>query len=272
MSWKDLLGKQEEKNLLWLGGTTLVSGVRRWELEGSLPLEHGWNRFLCKTNRKASFLAPGEADPDFGTDLPTLSGYLIGDRLIPDSAPFVEQPQNIFSVARRVYLLESNFPRFSRISVWEWQGKFVFRQEEFPLGPESLVQEAFQQRNGLLSGVPGVTPALQLAFRWEYWRRDQRTQQQMRTQETARQANEEAQRRARWLEIEEELFHREQNRRREIRRAPLLPPRQQTPEFPRGPEGQAAKALHQAGATLVDWQLGRSSNHAIVQWIFINHE
>jgi len=66
-----------------------------------------------------------------------------------------------------VYLVEFGLERFSRaLVVLTMDGKLVFVRQEFPQGPEPDVIRAFQDRKDSIADIVGVTPPLDLAFRF----------------------------------------------------------------------------------------------------------
>jgi hypothetical protein len=72
-------------------------------------------------------------------------------------------------------------------------GPLLFVNEAMPLGPENVVQAAFQDQMETIDHIPDVTPALDAAFRMEVFRRKE---VQRRREELERQRQEEEQRKA----------------------------------------------------------------------------
>ena len=95
MSWATLLSQDSEHVLPWIGGRAVHSATRSWSVSGQLPREHGWHRFQVSGSRRARWLGPAEADPCYDEGRPCVRGYLVGDRLVPDSAA-VKRPDGWF--------------------------------------------------------------------------------------------------------------------------------------------------------------------------------
>ena len=192
MGWQDLLSKTEMITVPWTGGRSICLRGRTWTLEGRIPLEHGWHRFNIDGSRKATWAGAGESAPDFDEKRKKARGYLVGDRLIPDGTSLVMDPAKIIEQSLDVHLIEEGMERFARAMVVQHEdGKWIFIRQEFPLGPEGDVAFAYQDRKQTVNDIPGVTPALDLAFRWETWRRDQT---EAHRQEIERQRQEEERR------------------------------------------------------------------------------
>ena len=172
MGWKDLLGADEEITLPWLGGRTVHNKERSWSIEGALPREYGWYRFNISGGRKAALLGESDIDPDYGAGFPVIRGYLVGDRIIHYDAKVTVDPAQILHNSGRIYLVEPGLDRFSlALGVRDLFGKIIFMSVEFPEGPEAEVIEAYQDRTDSVDHIKGVTPALDLAFRYLSWQR-----------------------------------------------------------------------------------------------------
>ena len=169
MSWRDLLAPEggEERVLPWLGGRDVSSINRTWAIQGKRPPEFGWFQFTL-TGRKARLKnsEPQLADPDFEAgDL--LTGYLVGDRFIPDGVSVTPDPEKLIAHTIQVYCVEQGLERFTRATVVRMrEDKLVFLRMEWPTGPETQVIEAYQDRKESVTKIHGVIPALDLAFRW----------------------------------------------------------------------------------------------------------
>jgi hypothetical protein len=282
MGWADLLGQQETVVAPWLGGRRIVSGVRRWTIDGPLPPEHGWYSFTVTGGRKARTGAPATADSELFAKSERVSGYLIGNRLMADDVALELDSARIIDHTRVVHLLEPGLDRFGRILAAVHDERVVYLQPELPLGPEGDVLEAFEDRKPSLDHVAGVTPALHMVYRWYSWWRDER-EQQLR-------AEEERQRRE-----EEQQLREEEQRRREEEQARLRIERAQAAERERlaqealerrrqqeargrrratnrtiGSEREhAQRVLAEAGAELLDWTQSRGANQAVVSFRFL---
>ena len=165
MSWRDLVSQPEEIILPWLGGRKICSPERNWTIEGPLPTEYGWYGFEVDGGRKAKLQAVRlpPLDP-FST---TFVGYLVGDRFIRNDARIDPDPDKLVWQTEPVFLVEPGHDRFCRAKVGlHADGNLIFERLEFPLGPENDALAAYQDRKDNLDGIKGVTPALDLAFRW----------------------------------------------------------------------------------------------------------
>ncbi len=173
MGWRALLQKKDETIVSpWVGGRYVRTNTRTWTIEGQLPAEHGWHEFNVK-GRKARHMTKTETP--FGVLRDVVQGYLVGDRMVPDS---VAVAPNIAELARnfeRAHLIEAGLGRFTRISAGRSceAGPLLFECEQMPLGPEEEVQAAYLDRRESLAAIAGVSPALDAAFRLESHRREQ---------------------------------------------------------------------------------------------------
>lgn len=171
MSWRDHLQKSEDTAVLpWTGGRKLLGREAEHFVEARLPPEHGWHVFRILV-RKALFVTESEPRPD---DLRwPVVGYLVGDRMVPDGARCDPDPRRIVEFSETVHLIEPGLDRFARVSAGRIRsdGPLVYRGPEMPCGPEDDVLRAYQDRAASVDAVPGVTPALDAAFRMESWQR-----------------------------------------------------------------------------------------------------
>lgn len=190
MIWKDLLQTADETVVSpWIGGRTVQTYDRTWRLKGRLPPEHGWHVFtVC--NREVRWKETTEALADILRGV--VRGYLVGDLLIPENEARIE-PDIAALAARfeRVHLVEPGLDRFARISAGRSfeSGPYIYHGQEFPLGPEDTVLQAFLDGSGSVDTVAGVPPALDVAFRVETWRRAET--EKRRQEERLRQEREE---------------------------------------------------------------------------------
>jgi hypothetical protein len=161
-----------------------------------MPPEHGWYRFNVSGGRGAE-LASKELqplDPAWGDGLRKLKGYLVGDRFIPDFARVDPDPSKLIQQTTIVYCVEPGLERFARATVViDREDRLVFLSQEFPMGSEESVTRAYQDRALSIAGIPGVTPPLDLAFRWLTY---QRLQKEKRAEELRRLRAEEEKKRA----------------------------------------------------------------------------
>ena len=172
MGWADLLSTPETRVLPWLGGRTVYGKHRRWTLRGELPSEIGWHRFEISGGKRAQWVEADFPDLDFEQGRPVVRGYLVGDRMIADTLSAPTDVLAIFENTERVFMVEPGLDRFSRaLTARNGDGQLIFMRQEFPEGPEQEVTEAWQDRRESVDHVPGVTPALELAFQWLTWQR-----------------------------------------------------------------------------------------------------
>jgi hypothetical protein len=173
MGWKDLLQKPDEHTVsVWIGGRVLRSLYRTWTIEGSLPPEFGWHKFIV-TGQKAHWLCA--ASPDLESFRDTCSGYLVGNRVILDGVTVDPEINRIVSQSEEVFFLPDGLDKFARVKVgcpFEG-GPYVFINPAFPLGPEEEVLIAFLDKHDSVSNIKGVVPALDAAFRLETFRREE---------------------------------------------------------------------------------------------------
>lgn len=203
MSWRDLLPPDEQETIQapWLGGRQLRVGPCVWKIDHSLPDEEGWYKFAL-AGRKASIVEPGIPDePPFKLEY----GYLVGDRFVSQEARIDPDPRQIAKCSERIHLVEEGLDRFTRVSCGRMfeNGPLIYWGQEFPLGPEPEVLDAFLDEKESVADVRDVTPALDASFRLEVFQRA----------EAARRRAEAARRRA-----EEEARREQEERRRDIQR------------------------------------------------------
>lgn len=175
MSWKDLLETSNETvTAPWVGGHVLQAHGRRWHIEDPLPREFGWYRFNIQ--RRSAYRQQLEpVEPVHTVLFDCRVGYLIGDHMIADGvAGRATDLSSLSACADIVHLIPPGLERFSRIRAGRayHEGPLVFIEQVFPLGPEDLVTAAYQDRATTIRAIKEVSPALDLAFRLESWRRD----------------------------------------------------------------------------------------------------
>ncbi|MFA6234308.1 MAG: hypothetical protein WC824_09050, partial [Bacteroidota bacterium] len=179
-SWRDLLSEKVEITLPWTGGRSVSCRDRSWNIQGKTPREFGWYRFQIDGGRVATLLGPTDADPGFGEGCTPIKGFLVGNRLIPDNARVDPDPNKIADQTLEVFLSERGLERFTRAVIVRLTcGHHVYISQEFPQGPENAVLEAYQDRKVSVDDIPGVSPALDLAFRFV-------TQERVKAEERAR--------------------------------------------------------------------------------------
>ena len=254
MGWQDLLATTEERTLPWCGGRQICYRDRIWGIKGKLPPEHGWYRFAIDGGREAVVLdrTMQEQDPDFEQGHKTIRGYLVGDRLISDQARVDPDPKKLIEQTIPVCLVEIGLDRFTRAVVVKQTTGAVYLRQEFPQGPEAEVMAAYQDRLESVDHIQGVTPALDLAFRWLT---QQRILAEEREKELIRIRAEEAKKR----EAAERLAEARKNMGTGAGRRALA-----VQDFP----AAARAALAVSGAELLDCRPSRNRGQMVVQYRF----
>ena len=166
MGWRDLLEDSSRLVIPWLGGKRIYRGDRAWRI-GKKPREFGW--YLWDTRgRRAELVDEYEPAMDyFELGWETLTGYLVGNRFIPIMVNTRWEVEEVFELASMVYLVEPGLDRFIPVSVLrDPDRRLLYKEERFPTGPEPYVQEAFIDRKESVDDIPGISPALDLAFRF----------------------------------------------------------------------------------------------------------
>lgn len=205
MSWETLLNSGGERVLPWFGNSRVHTKDRTWTLKGRLPPEHGWFRFETSGGRTARVIdrEPVEMDPAYGDGMPVVKGLLVGDRLILDDARVVTDPWKLVEQTVPVFCVERGLERFTRCTaVRDREGNFIYMGQEFPQGAEAEVLAAYQDRKDSVKDIAGVTPPLDLAFRFISYQRAAHEAHlaelaRLEAEEVARAAREEAARRLR---------------------------------------------------------------------------
>lgn len=177
MSWRDLLQQPNEAIVLpWTGGRDLRSRDRQWRINGKLPAEHGWYRFVFTSTRYATTDGV-KVDAEPALLGWSRTGYLVGDRFATDD--FIQRvvinPDESGLRLPRVHLIDEGLERFAHVSVGTIYngGPLIFRAVEFPRGAEDAVQQAFENGATSVDDIKGVTPALDGAFRMAVFQREQ---------------------------------------------------------------------------------------------------
>ncbi len=258
MGWEELLAEEHTIMILpWIGGRTIFGNGRQWKIQGDLPEEYGWYSFNTSGNRKTNVVEKAEAP--FGWESEhkrTISGYMVGNRLVPDGSLATLNPEEFANNSLFVHLVEVGLERFSRAKVVQYEQQYyLYAGPEFPLGPENEVFEAFLERKETLDGIKDVTPSLDFTFRFENWIRHEREKRRRLLEERRRQ---------------EEVRRQEEERRQafmkqigsgEGRR------RLATIDF----EAAATAALQVSGAQFLDSRPSPRSGEQIVQFRYERH-
>lgn len=193
MGWADLLSSSTDSlTLPWVGQNKLYGDGRTLQLKGKRPPEYGWHEFSVDGGRSAHWLREAEPDFSIGDSHQNLYGYLVGNRLITKGVLTDRPPAEILGWFPEVFLAENGLDRFAHVRVmWYEKRVYVFLGEDFGLGPEEDVRRAFEDREDI-SSIPGVSPALDLAYRLESFLRDEADKQRLEAE--ARRKREELQR------------------------------------------------------------------------------
>ena len=126
-------------------------------------------------------------------------------------------------------------------------GPLVYEGEEFPLGPEDEVLDAFLEEQPSVDFISNISPALDGAFRYETWRRAE----------------------MRRIREEERIRREKEERRQQIQKT--LGDGELRRELARENFGEAAKAaLKVGGAEYVDHRNSRRRNEMVVRFRYIN--
>lgn len=180
-------------------------------------------------------------------------GYLVGDWLVPDDARVVLSLDQLQTQTIPVWLIEPGLERFSRIRAVLWEEeKYVFERMEFPKGPEGGVLEAYLNRKESIVDIKDVTPALDLAFRFETQRRLDLEEMRRRVEEERRQ--------------EEERQRKEALRAEAIRLVGTSAGRREIAEVDFDTAARAALAM--TGAELLDARPSYNRGEMVVQYRF----
>lgn len=255
MSWRNLLTTGADMILPWLGFRRVNSASRTWSLNGKLPPEHGWYRFIEALGREAKLVSP-EPQPvelAWGLSQKRLAGYIVGDRFVPDTARVDPRPEHLIGQTHFCFCVEPGLERFARATVVEdREGNLVYMSQQFPIGPEAEVTKAFQDRAKDVDKIPGVTPALDLAFRFLS---HDRAAKEKRREELRKLLEAEAKKRAE----EERLEKLMKDAGTAVGRRALA-----TTDF----ESAAREALRVSGAELLDCRQSRNKGEMVVQYRF----
>src|SRR3989344_2618303 len=172
MGWQDLLASGGDRVLPWFGDRKVHSHDRTWTIIGRLPKEHGWYTFQTTAARGGTLKGPAEREPAYEGGHKVVRGFLVGDRFIPDDARVDPDPTKLIDQTEEVFCVELGLDRFQKAAVvQDREGRLVFMRLEWPEGPETEVLAAYQDRKASVLDIKGVTPALDLAFRWISYQR-----------------------------------------------------------------------------------------------------
>lgn len=184
MTWKDLLQSgSTQLTAPWLGGRKVYHGSRTWRLVGDLPHDHGWYLF-AGTGRTIEVVGAAQPDPGYSPSYPRLSGYLVGNRLIP-----LHQNKAIdLKKALYIHLVELGIDNFNLVEVLKDPAeRLIYSQQMYPLGPENAVREAYLDRFDSLKHILGVSPELEYAFKFAVKQRNAVEERRLALEEQRRQ-------------------------------------------------------------------------------------
>lgn len=175
MGWKDLVAEPGEGFAVfpWLGGRKIHRHGRTWRVIGKLPQEFGWYTFSFAEGRSAALVLIGtepvktSPDSEYWTGLTHTSGYVIGDRFIPQKARVDPDPDKLVEQTVPIYLLEPGLNRFSFVeAIFDPENRLIYTQPLFSSMADEMVRWAFVEKKESVNDIPGVTPPLDLAFRF----------------------------------------------------------------------------------------------------------
>lgn len=253
MGWADLIGNSETITVPWTGGRTVVRGDRTFRLRGRTPPEFGWHQFSIDGSRNTRWTGAGETDFTYGEGRKVVTGYLVGDRIILDGTGANVAVEEIFDQTERVFLVPQGQDRFARASCAVAEdGRLIYLQPAFPKGPEWQVMAVFQDQGEDISQIPDVTPALDLAFRFESWMRAEAIERRRIEEERRLEELAEAERQRQLAELRRQIGTAQG--RRELAKV----------DFP----AAARAALAFSGAEYLDSRVGRAEHQMVVQFRF----
>lgn len=157
--------------LPWAGGRVLQSADRRWAIDGPLPPHTGWHTFKL-AHRSVVFAHTAEPQPHLLREVVT--GYLVGDRVVPHGRTVPTTIVDLPACSHRVHAIEPGLDRFVVIAAGAIAvGAPLFYIERTFGGPtDDDVLAAFLDRQPSIAHVKHVSPALEAAFRLETWHRE----------------------------------------------------------------------------------------------------
>lgn len=258
MSWKDLLNDRSARVLPWFGFRRVHDAERSWTLVGPKPPEHGWFKFATAGGREATLSDPTALptwDIDWAESHPKVRGYVVGDRFIPDTARVDPNPKKLVEQTVTIYCVELGIARLARVqAAKDREGRLVYVGQEFPNGADAYAIRAYEDRADSLDHVQGVTPSLDLAFRWITHQRNQA---------------EERRRAIEALRLEEEKKRAEEERLRELMKdAGSALGRRALAE--RDFNAAAIEALRVSGATFLDARKSYHRGEMVVQYRYLD--
>jgi hypothetical protein len=169
MNWRSLISTKFLEILPWCGSRKICNAKRIWTINGNTPKEHGWYVFSLDGS-KFAVLHEDEmqgADLKYESEHNIISGYVVGNRFITDDSKINVDPDKLIDQTETVYCVEHGLDHIVKASVIRnMLGKLIFIRQDFSVGPEDEVLEAIRNKKYDIDDIKGVTPALELAFRW----------------------------------------------------------------------------------------------------------
>jgi len=160
VNWQSLLRDDDTSAALpWVGGRTIYgSDGREWTIKGQLPRLHGWYWFNTSTGRKASLIREAESN-EFESNWPTMRGYSVGDRFIPDN----EKAQG----SVQLFIIERGLRILSPVTVIiDPKSRAIMWNRDFPQPADEAMYNAYCDRVDSTKDIPDITPPLQDAYDW----------------------------------------------------------------------------------------------------------
>lgn len=177
MSWRQHLQGHEVLTLPWWGCGVVHAGETTYRLRGPRPRQHGWYRFRPH-GRYCEVVGEAEPCPEWGRWMAKQLGYVVGDRLVPDSARVNVSADRFIYETQPLYCVDETLERFTHVIAASTPTGLVYRERSMLDGAEQQVREAYEDRRQHLSGIP-ASPALVLAFRWSTLRRQAAEQRRL---------------------------------------------------------------------------------------------
>lgn len=172
MGWRDLLGSPSQAVYPWLGGRQIYGQSRAYKIDGELPREFGWYLFACDAGRRVKLLSPADPDPTYFETLHAAQGYLVGNRFVPATARVDPDPTKLVDQTVPIYLVEEGLDRFPLVQAsFDSANRLIYSMQLLPGPADDEARWAFVERKESLDHVKGVTPALDLAFRFAFRQR-----------------------------------------------------------------------------------------------------
>jgi hypothetical protein len=162
--WRELLDDHEPITLPWFGLAVVRSHDRMWRLRGARPPHHGWYRFR-PDGRYCDLIEEVEPDPSYADRFLKRTGYVVGDRIVPENV-IIRDASLFGKVAEPLHCGDPMIDRFQLVAAARTLDGLVYAGPVWSIGPEELVRRAYEDGADNIDEIAGVTPALDIAFRW----------------------------------------------------------------------------------------------------------